>query len=61
MPTVKVKAKSNKAKNRLSNLMNNNSSCIVERKEGNRWFLASENQKYFFWVTIPNDENWIIL
>ncbi len=51
MRKVTVKPKSKKAKNRLINVMNNNPICIVEQDKGNGMlFLASENQKYFFWV-----------
>ena len=48
---VIVKPKSKKAKNRLCNVMDNNPTCIVEQDKGDGMlFLASENQKYFFWV-----------
>ena len=51
MRKVKVKPISSKAKNRLANLMENNSVCIVEQDTGGELFLASENRKYFFWVS----------
>ena len=48
---VTVKAKSSKAKNRLANLMDGNPNCVVEQDTGDELFLASENRKYFFWVS----------
>jgi len=51
MRTVTVKPKSSKAKNRLANTMDNNPVCIVEQDTGGELFLASENRKYFFWVS----------
>lgn len=49
---VTVKARSSKAKNRLANTMDNNPVCIVEQDTGDELFLASENRKYFFWVSL---------
>ena len=40
-------------------MMDNNAICIVEQDKGDGMlFLASENQKYFFWVNTSNDCNW---
>jgi hypothetical protein len=56
---VTVKPKSSKSKNRLINTMGNNQVCIVEQdKVDGMLFLASQNQKYFFWVNISEDCNW---
>ena len=56
---VTVKPKSSKSKNRLINTMENNPVCIVEQDKGDGMlFLASQNQKYFFWVNISEDCNW---
>ena len=55
--TVTVKAKSGHAKNRLANLMDGNSTCIVEQDTGGELFLASENRKYFFWVSTRTGSN----
>jgi hypothetical protein len=49
--TVTVKAKSSHAKNRLANLMDGNPVCVVEQDTGEELFLASENRRYFFWVS----------
>ena len=57
MRKVKVKPISSKAKNRLANLMENNSVCIVEQDTGGELFLASENRKYFFWVSTRTGTN----
>jgi hypothetical protein len=51
MRRVTVKPKSSKAKNRLVNIMEGNPICIVEQDTGDELFLASENRKYFFWVS----------
>jgi hypothetical protein len=40
-------------------MMDNNAICIVEQDKGDGMlFLASENQKYFFWVNVSNDCHW---
>jgi hypothetical protein len=57
MKKVKVKPKSSKAKNRLANTMENNPVCIVEQDTGGELFLASENRKYFFWVSTREGVN----
>ena len=54
---VLVKPKSSKAKNRFANLMENNPVCLVEQDTGSELFLASENRKYFFWVSIRTGSN----
>lgn len=53
-----VTPKSNKAKNRFSNLMEKHPGCIIEQIVGNRVFLRSHNGKNFFWVDINNDAHW---
>jgi hypothetical protein len=53
-----VTPKSNKAKNRFSNLMEKNPECIVEQIKDNRAFLRSKNGKNFFWVDINNNAHW---
>ena len=51
MKRVTVVPKSNKAKNRLANMMESNPICNVEQDKGDGMlFLASQNGKYFFWV-----------
>ncbi len=57
MRKVTVRAISSKAKNRLANLMENNPVCIVEQDTGGELFLASENHKYFFWVSTRTGTN----
>ena len=59
MRRVTVRPKSSKAKNRLANMMDGNAICIVEQDKGDGMlFLASENQKYFFWVNVSSDCHW---
>jgi len=57
MRKVIVKPQSSKAKNRLFNMMENNPVCIVEQDTGGELFLASENRKYFFWVSTRTGTN----
>ena len=55
--TVTVKPLSTKAKNRLANSMDGNPICFVEQDTGGELFLASENRKYFFWVSTRTGSN----
>jgi hypothetical protein len=55
--TVRVKPKSSKAKNRFANMMDNNPVCVVEQDTGGELFLAAENRRYFFWVSVRNGTN----
>ncbi len=57
MRKVVVKPKSSKSKNRLANSMGGNPVCIVEQDTGGELFLASENRKYFFWVSTREGVN----
>ena len=50
--------------------MEGNPVCIVEQDTGGELFLASENRKYFFWVSIragtnrfggKTDKHWEVL
>jgi hypothetical protein len=64
MRKVTVKPKSKKAQNRLCNLMGGNPVCIVEQDKGDGMlFLASENQKYFFWVNTQDfwETDWEVI
>ena len=60
MQTASVTPISNKAKNRFSNIMNRNEICIIEQHKGNKVFLTSMNKRYYFWVTIDNDPDWMV-
>lgn len=60
MDTAFVTPVSKKAKNHFVNVMNHNDECIVEQHKGNKVFLASMNGKYFFWVNIKKDPDWIV-
>ena len=57
MRKVIVKPKSSKAKNRFANIMEGNPVCVVEQDTGGELFLASENRKYFFWVSTRTGSN----
>jgi hypothetical protein len=58
--TAFVTPKSNKAKNRFANLMENNPECVIEQSKGNRFFLRSINGRNFFWVNVQNDTDWSV-
>ena len=60
METAFVTPKSKKAKNRFANLMDQIDECIVEQMKGTMVFLRSMNGKYFFWVSINNDKDWVV-
>lgn len=60
MKQITVKPLSSKAKNRLANLMQNNTTCVVEQERNGKLFLASANRNHFFWVE-PNDTHWSII
>ena len=55
--TVTVKPKSSKSKNRLCNIMDGNPVCVVVVDSGEELILASENRKYFFWVSLREGVN----
>ena len=57
---VKVVPVSSKAKNRFINIMNSDPICTVEQQKNNMLFLASSNKKYFFWVDMNGNSDWII-
>jgi len=57
MSTVTVKPISSKAKNRFANIMQSNPVCFVEQDTGEELFLAAENRKYFFWVSLRTGSN----
>lgn len=60
MQTAFVTPISRKAKNRFSNLMDSNETCIIEQHKGDRVFLTSINGKNHFWVNLNKDPDWII-
>jgi predicted nucleic acid-binding Zn finger protein len=55
-----VTPKSKKAKNRFHNTMQGQSECVVEQHKGDSVFLRSMNGKYFFWVNLHKDSDWIL-
>lgn len=59
--TAFVTPKSKKAKNRFANLMEHNPECIVEQSKQNSVFLRSANGRNFFWVSIKNDPDWMVV
>ena len=58
--TAFVTPKSKKAKNRFSNLMQNQPECFIEQDKGDRVFLTSANGKNHFWVSLIDDKDWSI-
>ena len=57
MRKVVVKPKSSKAKNTFVNTLNSNPVFTVEQDSGGELFLASENRKYFMWVSTRTGTN----
>ena len=60
MQTAAVTPISRKAKNRFSNLMGNNETCIIEQNTGCKVFLTSLNGRNHFWVMLDNDPDWML-
>lgn len=60
MKTASVTPISKKAKNRFANMMNNDAQCIIEQQKDGKVFLASMNNRYFFWVALDNDPDWMV-
>ena len=56
-----VRPKTSKAKNRFANQMDFLHSCRVEKRDGNRVFLASISGKYFFWMNESSDDHWEVI
>ena len=56
-----VRPKTSKAKNRFANQMDMLHSCRVEKRDGNRVFLASISGKYFFWMNESSDDHWEVI
>ena len=57
-PSIIVIPKSNKAKNRLADLMNSDPIVRVEQETQTQFFVASSNQMNFFWIDKNNDKDW---
>lgn len=58
---VNVEPISNKAKNRFANIMDKLHGCHVEQETDTKWFLASINKQYFFWIDKVNDPHWNVV
>ena len=58
---VNVQPISNKAKNRVANIMDKLHGCHVEQETDTKLFLASINKQYFFWIDKINDPNWKLI
>jgi hypothetical protein len=43
------------------NQMDSLHSCRVEKRDGNRVFLASISGKYFFWMNESSDDHWEVI
>ena len=56
-----VRPKTSKANNRFANEMDLLHSCRVEKRDGNRVFLASISGKYFFWMNESSDDHWEVI
>jgi len=54
-----VYPKTHKAVVNYANYLNSNPLVHIEHKEAQRWFFSAiDNSDYWFWVDVPEDENW---
>ena len=60
MNTITVIPISRKARNRFSNLMDVDETCIIEQVRDGMMFLTSSNRKNHFWVKVDNDPHWML-
>ena len=60
MNTITVTPITRKAKNRFSNLMDENHICIIEQVRDGMMFLTSQNKRNHFWVKVDNDPHWML-
>lgn len=61
MNTINVTPITRKAKNRFSNIMDENHTCIIEQvRDDGMMFLTSSNRKNHFWVMVDNDPHWML-
>lgn len=60
MNTITVKPITRKARNRFSNLMDENPICIIEQMRDGMMFLTSQNMRNHFWVRVDNDPHWML-
>ena len=56
-----VQPKTSKAKNRFANEMDLLHTCRIEKRDGNRVFLASISGRYFFWMNESGDDHWSVI
>ena len=60
MNTINVTPITRKAKNRFSNIMDENHTCIIEQVRDGMMFLTSQNKRNHFWVMVDNDPHWML-
>jgi hypothetical protein len=60
MNTINVTPITRKAKNRFSNLMDENHTCTIEQVSDGMMFLTSQNKRNHFWVMLDNDPHWML-
>lgn len=60
MNTINVSPITRKAKNRFSNIMDENHTCTIEQVRDGMMFLTSSNRKNHFWVMVDNDPHWML-
>jgi len=60
MNTINVTPITRKAKNRFSNIMDENHTCTIEQVRDGMMFLTSSNRKNHFWVMVDNDPHWML-
>ena len=60
MNTINVTPITRKAKNRFSNIMDENHTCTIEQVRDGMMFLTSQNKRNHFWVMLDNDPHWML-
>jgi len=58
---INVSPRTKRARNRFINQMDSLHACVVEKRDGNRVFLASISGKYFFWMNESSDDHWEVI
>jgi hypothetical protein len=56
-----VQPKSIQAKNKFVEMMDRLHSCVVQKRENGKVFLASITGRYFFWIPEGGNDHWEII
>lgn len=56
-----VQPKSTQAKGKFTEMMDKLHSCVVQKRENGKIFLASISGRYWFWLSESGDDHWEII